>query len=145
MQNILFDKQSIQPVTGKEEQQTKTETFISSVDFSNAIERLGGDLEFFHTLTDDYVDIYENADKTFADFLTIQDLEQAERLAHNIAGLAGTFGAEKLMLIARKVEQELRDDELSQESITAFTQELGNLITAIKDFKKFHERSTPAT
>ena len=145
LQNILFDKQSIQPVTGKEEQQTKTETFISSVDFSKAIERLGGDLEFFHTLTDDYIDIYENADETFADFLTIQDLEQAERLAHNIAGLAGTFGAEKLMLIARKVEQELRDDELSQESITAFTQELGNLITAIKDFKKFHERSTPAT
>lgn len=146
LQKIFFDKQPTQPVIGKDEQETKTETHNSSVDFSKAIERLGGDLEFFQTLTNDYVDIYGNADETFADLLTIQDLEQAERLAHNIAGLAGTFGAEKLMLVARKVEQELRaGGELSKKSTAAFTQELANLITAIKEFKKSHEHSTPTT
>lgn len=121
LQNILFDKQAIQ-----------------GFDFSNAIDTLGGDPEFFYSLTNDYINIYGNADEAFTGFLKAQDIEQAERLVHNIAGLSATFGAENLRLIARKVEQELRaDSEVCEESITTFVQELVNLVAA---FKEFHER-----
>lgn len=121
LQNILFDKQAIQ-----------------GFDFSNAIDTLGGDPEFFYSLTNDYINIYGNADEAFKGFLKAQDIEQAERLVHNIAGLSATFGAENLRLIARKVEQELRaDSEVCEESITTFAQELVNLVAA---FKEFHER-----
>ena len=121
LQNILFDKQAIQ-----------------GFDFSNAIDTLGGDPEFFYSLTNDYINIYENADEAFTSFMKAQDIEQAERLVHNIAGLSATFGAENLRLIARKVEQELRaESEVCEESITTFVQELVNLVAA---FKEFHER-----
>tara|TARA_B110000263_G_scaffold238799_1_gene240386 strand:- start:43 stop:738 length:696 start_codon:yes stop_codon:yes gene_type:complete len=121
LQNILFDKQAIQ-----------------GFDFSNAIDTLGGDPEFFYSLTNDYINIYGNADEAFKGFLKAQDIEQAERLVHNIAGLSATFGAENLRLIARKVEQELRaESEVCEESITTFVQELVNLVAT---FKEFHER-----
>jgi PAS domain S-box-containing protein len=143
LQNILFDKQVIQPVTQKEEPEKNTDQFIQGFDFSKAIDALGGDREFFHSLTNDYINIYGNAHETFTNFLKAQDIEQAERLVHNIAGLSTTFGAENLRLIARKVEQELRaDNEACEESITTFAQELGNLVAAIKEF---HERYKPET
>ncbi len=143
LQNILFDKQAIQPVTQKEEPEKNADQFIQGFDFGNAIETVGGDVEFFHSLTNDYINVYGNADEAFTNFLKAQDIEQAERLVHNIAGLSSTFGAENLRVIARKVEQELRaDSEVCEESITTFVQELGNLVAAIKEF---HERYKPET
>ena len=138
LQNILFDKQAIQPATHTEEPEKNGDQFIQGFDFSNAIDTLGGDPEFFYSLTNDYINIYGNADEAFKGFLKAQDIEQAERLVHNIAGLSATFGAENLRLIARKVEQELRaESEVCEESITTFVQELVNLVAA---FKEFHER-----
>jgi CheY-like chemotaxis protein len=126
LQNILFDKQAIQ-----------------GFDFSNAIDTLGGDPEFFYSLTNDYINIYGNADEAFKGFLKAQDIEQAERLVHNIAGLSATFGAENLRLIARKVEQELRaESEVCEESITTFVQELVNLVAAFKEFNERYKAET---
>jgi len=57
--------------------------------------------------------------------------------------LAGTSGTEALMLIARRVEQDLQaDDEVSEENITTFTQELSNFVAAIIEF---HEGNKTAT
>ena len=126
LQNILFDKQAIQ-----------------GYDFSNAIDTLDGDPEFFYSLTNDYINIYGNADEAFKGFLKAQDIEQAERLVHNIAGLSATFGAENLRLIARKVEQELRaESEVCEESITTFVQELVNLVAAFKEFNERYKAET---
>jgi CheY-like chemotaxis protein/HPt (histidine-containing phosphotransfer) domain-containing protein len=126
LQNILFDKQAIQ-----------------GFDFSNAIDTLGGDPGFFYSLTNDYINIYGNADEAFKGFLKAQDIEQAERLVHNIAGLSATFGAENLRLIARKVEQELRaESEVCEESITTFVQELVNLVAAFKEFNERYKAET---
>lgn len=126
LQNILFDKQAIQ-----------------GFDFSNAIDTLGGDPEFFYSLTNDYINIYGNADEAFTSFMKSQDIEQAERLVHNIAGLSATFGAENLRLIARKVEQELRaESEVCEESITTFVQELVNLVAAFKEFNERYKAET---
>ena len=141
LQDVLFDNQAIQPVTQKDESKTKGDQFYQGFDFSDAIDTLGGDPEFFYSLSKDYINIYGNADETFTNFLKAQDIRQAERLAHNIAGLSATFGAKKLRKIARKVEQELRaDSEVCEESITTFLQELLNLVAALK---VFHERYTP--
>ena len=97
----------------KEEREKNADQFIQDFDFSNAIDTLGGDLEFFHSLTNDYINIYGNADEAFTNFLKAQDIEQAERLVHNIAGLSATF-----------------------------VQELGNLAAAIKEFHERYKPET---
>ena len=141
LQNILVDERAIQPVTQNEEPERNEDYFIQGFDFSKAIDTLGGDPEFFYSLSNEYINIYGNADEAFKNFLKDQDIAQAERLVHNIAGLSATFSAKNLRLIARKIEQDFKaDNEVSEKDITTFVQELGNLATA---FKIFHERYKP--
>ena len=142
LQRVILDNQATQPVNQKEESKTEGDQLIQGFNFSDAIDTLGGDPEFFYKLSKDYINIYGNADETFTNFLKAQDIKEAERLAHNIAGLSATFGAQKLRQIARKVEQEIRaNNEVCEESITTFVQEMLNLVAALK---VFHERYKPA-
>ncbi len=129
LQNLLFDTQAIQPLPKKQElkQELKQDEekgqglFIRGVNFGNAIDSHGGDLDFLHTLIGDFVEIYGKADAQFTNFLRAQDIEQADRLIHNIAGLSGTFGAEGLMLVAKKVGKELQaENEDCEENIEKF-------------------------
>jgi PAS domain S-box-containing protein len=139
LQKLLLETKAIQSVPEKKSE----DLIIRGVNFGKAIASHDGDLEFLYTLTGDFVNIYGKADEEFTNFLNAQDIEQADRLIHNIAGLSGTFGAEELMLIARSVEQELRaDNEVSEESIAAFRQELGNFVTAIREFQEGSKATT---
>ena len=140
--NVGFDHFLTKPVNYDALQSVLFDTQTTpGFDFSDAIETLGGDPEFFYSLSKDYINIYVNADVTFTNFLKAPDIEQAARLAHNIAGLSATFGAESLRMIARKVEQELRaNNEVCEESITTFEEELLNLVAALRVFQN---RYTP--
>lgn len=92
--------------------------YVRGVNFGNAINSHGGDVQFLITLTSDFINIYGNADSQIAGFLAERDIEQAERLIHNIAGISGTFGAEDLMETCRKVEREIERTHRSLNQIT---------------------------
>lgn len=63
---------------------------------------------------------------------TEQDCDKAERLVHNIAGVAGSFDAISLMNISRDIEHFLQNSEGDIKTLQMiFSQELSNFISAI--------------
>ncbi len=113
------------------------EYIVRGVNFGNAIDSHGGDLEFLVTLTNDFISFYGTADETLKSHLDNAELEPAERLVHNIAGLSGTFGANALMESARNVERELQETgEVSAESFAGLKDDLENFVAAIHEFQE---------
>ena len=82
-------------------------------------------------------------DEELVSFLHDNELVSAERLIHNIAGLAGTFGADSLMKIAREVEDELRDEHsVAEKLLSELSIELNNFIAAIEEFRLLNRSET---
>ena len=118
---------------------------INGVKFGNAIEMHGGDIDFLITLTGDFINIYGEVDDALKAHIAAKDWEQSERLMHNIAGLAGTFGAESLMATARKIEQSLKDSQsTSNEELIELSTALGNFKDAIEKFQNMGKARTDA-
>lgn len=68
------------------------------------------------------------------------DKEKAERLMHNVAGVAGNFGGLKLMEAARRLEHQLHDDiNPSDKNLSSFTKELENFVLAIEEYHRSSE------
>ncbi len=109
---------------------------IRGVNFGNALASHGGDVEFLVTLTGDFINFYGEADKDLEMHLARNELEAAERLVHNIAGISGTFGADALMQSARKVEQELVSEGCVQTATSqSLSADLENFVAAIREFQ----------
>ncbi|MBO6563313.1 MAG: AAA family ATPase [Pseudomonadales bacterium] len=124
---IIDDKREPQP----------EELIVRGVDFGNAIDSHGGDLAFMVALTNDFISFYGTADQTLKTYLDNAELESAERLVHNIAGLSGTFGANALMEAARGVERELQDTgEVSAKTFARLKDDLENFVAAIHEFQE---------
>lgn len=110
---------------------------VRGVNFSRALESHSGDKEFLVQLTGDFKEFYGQADEDLKNHLEQQNLEEAERLAHNIAGIAGSFGADALMRTARAAEGEIKDSQqCSQDSLQSFSAELANFVAAIDEFQQ---------
>jgi CheY-like chemotaxis protein/anti-sigma regulatory factor (Ser/Thr protein kinase) len=105
--------------------------------FDRAINNHDGDVPFVVTLTSDFISYYADADTEVKALLERQDQEGAERLMHNIAGIAGAFGADRLMASARTIEQVLRNDgEPTSDQFETLTKEHSNFLTAIEEFQQ---------
>ncbi|MBL6690122.1 MAG: AAA family ATPase [Pseudomonadales bacterium] len=92
------------------EQENSRDYVVRGVNFGKAIDSHGGDTDFLITLTNDFINFYGHADEALRAHLDNSELEPAERLVHNIAGLSGTFGATALMDASRRVEKELQEN-----------------------------------
>ena len=121
--------------TGPEEKSWQCS--IRGVNFGKAIASHSGDIEFLVSLTGDFLEIYARADQQVIDHLDAGETEEAERLLHNIAGIAGSFGADRLMEATRHAEQELREkQEVTASAMAGFQDELGNFVAAIDEFRQ---------
>lgn len=108
---------------------------ILGVDFRLALKNHDQDEFLLNRLTHDFLEIYGSAANTLRQWLKIDDTEQAARLMHNIAGVAGSFGANKLMDNCREFEHQIQDHGgLETHHIEAFELELNNLIKAIEHY-----------
>jgi len=106
---------------------------ILGIDFGQALRNHDGDLDLLNRLTGTFIEIYNHADEELDSFLACQDFDQSERLMHNIAGVAGSFGATTLMNISREIEHSLQTGTTELEDLReTFSRELGNLVTAIE-------------
>jgi len=115
---------------------------LRGIDFSHAIENHGGDVQFLLTLTVDFIEIYGAADQDLRRHIDQGNLEPAERLAHNLAGLSGIFGATALMESARSLETELmQTSTVSDEGFSQFQAELENFVCAIREFQDRNQLS----
>ena len=105
------------------------------MDFGVALKNHDDDEFLLNRLTQDFVEIYGDSANLLRQTLNPDDIEQAERLMHNIAGVAGSFGAMKLMDHCRRFEHLIRDrGGLEAQHIDQFEAELLNLIKAIEQY-----------
>ena len=121
---------SIQPTS------EATETSPDRVDFNLALRNHDHDQVLMARLLKDFVRIYGSAPDDLKQHLDGADTEKAERLAHNIAGVAGSFGALALMQTARDLEHLIQDGHADLEDVlTAFRLESENFVEAIAAFE----------
>ena len=114
-----------------------TASNIRGIDFGKALSSHDFDEELLLRLSNDFVSIYGQADDQFLELLKDDDTEKAERLVHNIAGVAGSFGASSLMQSARALEHSLRrSSRPDQAALLEFSHELENLVIAIGIYHK---------
>ncbi len=112
---------------------------IMGIDFAQALRSHGNDDALLGRLLSEFVKIYNHADEDLANFVASDMQEKAERLTHNIAGVAGSFGASSLMHTARQLEHKLianrnQDELLSAEDMKPFETELHNFVSAIEQY-----------
>ena len=106
---------------------------IRGINFGQALRNHGDDLELLNRLTDTFIEIYQHSDDELSNLVVTEDYVKAERLVHNIAGVAGSFGATSLMNISRDIEHFLQNADGEIEPLQmVFSQELSNFISAIQ-------------
>jgi len=107
---------------------------IPDINTPLGIERLGGQEEFYRQLLIKFVHQYENVVDTVGNAIINEQWDVAQRLIHNIKGTAGSLGAEVLHEEVTKLEQRLKDKD-----ITDVTVDLAPLLQATEQI--FHHVS----
>ncbi len=133
---------------GVQTQQRKDPTkvgVINGVDFDRPLKNHEYDFELVSRLLGDFIELYGNAGHDLDELMVGAQLEQAERLLHNVAGVAGSFGGLELMTAARQLEDDLSNSEDSCVDATAFNASLENFTAAIRVFlaRYCQESETP--
>ncbi|HKI73105.1 MAG TPA: ATP-binding protein, partial [Pseudomonadales bacterium] len=109
---------------------------IRGVDFGRALRNHANDQALLSQLMTEFLKIYENSDQQLKELIAEPDMTRAERLAHNIAGVAGSFGAMMLMQAARAIEHRLIEGVTELETeIADFSRELANFVAAINQYQ----------
>jgi len=125
----------------------RTKYQIRGIDFDKALSNHDHDKVLFTKLSKEFIRIYEHADREFCSLLAIDsngdqtdsdlsaEKEKAERLMHNVAGVAGNFGGLNLMEAARGLEHQLtKNMKPSKQNLASLSRELENFVQAIKDY-----------
>jgi CheY-like chemotaxis protein len=108
---------------------------IRGINFGLALRNHDDDEFLLDKLTQDFQNFYRDAALELKKALDNEQEEQAERLTHNIAGVAGSFGAENLMLYSRKLEHLIqKHGGLLPHHFEHFELEMATLLTAIDEF-----------
>ncbi len=105
---------------------------IPGMDVELALHHHNDDLELLTRMTASFVDIYASAAEDLKSLLEAGKLSDAVRLVHNIAGVAGSFGALQLTETARSIERVIQQGNIPGDSMQQeFSSELAGLIDAI--------------
>ncbi|MCB1647739.1 MAG: response regulator, partial [Pseudomonadales bacterium] len=109
---------------------------VNGIRLGHALRNHGNDENLLITLMREFGKFYGNADNTLLDYLRNHELKEAERLAHNIAGVSGSFGAMRLMEVSRVIEHRIAagQEDLSKEA-NRFADELHNFLGVIRRYE----------
>ena len=106
----------------------------TSLNIEKALSALGGNQGLYKKVLIRFRDSYAEAGVTIAAHVANGELQEAERLAHTMKGLAGNLGAEDLVVVAQNLEHLLRNhtgDKDYQDALALFTNELARTMRAI--------------
>ena len=84
---------------------------VPGIDVGEAIKNHNGNVRLMIKLMGDFGRYYGDAGPKIREQIAMQDYENAERLAHNLHGVAGSFGAKRLKDAAKTLEMALVNDE----------------------------------
>lgn len=107
------------------------------IDFERALRNHAKDIPLLMRLMAEFQKIYEYADDELREFIRQNEGIEARRLAHNVAGVAGSFGGMKLTEVARAMEHGLAtgSEEDLEPLLSAFSSELAKFVAAIEQFQ----------
>ena len=77
---------------------------LPGIDISQAIRGHNGNIKLMVKLMGDFGTYYGDAGAKMRSFVTAEQFEEAERLAHNLHGVAGSFGAKRLKEASKTLE-----------------------------------------
>ena len=97
---------------------------------NKAIEFLGGQEDMYNKHVERFRENYKNSSSELMGYLKVGNIEEAQRLAHSIKGLAGTLGMSTLQRTAARLEQTIAEDNSSEltSAIKAFSIALTDVI-----------------
>jgi signal transduction histidine kinase/response regulator RpfG family c-di-GMP phosphodiesterase/HPt (histidine-containing phosphotransfer) domain-containing protein len=87
---------------------------VSGIDLEAAREKVGLKEATFMRLIGDFQKRYRDFPEDLKTFLDQQNIEEARRLVHTLAGLAGTFGFDDLRKESKAVEAVLKDEPVDE-------------------------------
>jgi signal transduction histidine kinase/CheY-like chemotaxis protein/HPt (histidine-containing phosphotransfer) domain-containing protein len=109
-------------------------TFIDGIDIDAGLRRVMGKRQRYVSLLHSFCQTKANADIEIRQALIAGELEDAERLAHTIKGLAGQIGAHNLQSCAEQLETVIREHGSTQvvsDKLDIFANALANQVAAI--------------
>ena len=108
--------------------------------FAVALENHNDDPEFLSSLLGEFLKFYSNAGQELEDFINSTDQqEQAVRLAHNLASVAGSFGAIDLLGFSRELEKcLLANDTKAIDHLADLKEALKIFVEEIHQFRSKH-------
>lgn len=106
---------------------------IAEIDMEKGLRRIGGNVDLYRKLLLKLRRNYAKAPNETQDLINKGELEEAQRLAHTIKGVAGNIGAAALQSAAQGVENALRGDDVekAQQGLAAFQSAMSAVVEAL--------------
>ena len=84
---------------------------VAGIDIGQAIRGHNGNVKLMIRLMGDFGRYYGDAGVKMRGYITTEAFEEAERLAHNLHGVAGSFGARRLKEASKTLELAIASEE----------------------------------
>ncbi len=127
-ENLIVHKNITHPTTV-----SRLPEHLPGIDIKTGLDMVAGKEEAYKKIVSGFCDKYKNFAEEISVLLTKEDTGPAQKLIHNLSGIAGNIGAMNLYSAAQELHQELREQGMMDNSTTfnkfkdSFTQ---TLITA---------------
>jgi len=115
---------------------------LPGFDVESSLTRVGGNRKLYKKLLIKFRDDYSNSFEEIQRALENSNLEDAERYAHTVKGVAGNIGVNKLHKIAGDLEAAIRKQETDRYDsiLKEFSRELSKALTTLKALEPEEER-----
>ena len=109
---------------------------INSLDIENALRRIGGNKKLYNKILNKFIENQKESADKIKHFIEIDNLEEAEMVAHTTKGVAGNIGHLKLQEISSDLEKSLKDkDKISYNPLVeSFEDTLKEFIKELEEF-----------
>lgn len=106
---------------------------LSSIDTENGLYRVGGDLETYQIILEDYLNNYCGIYDRLISYLSSGKYEEAIRDFHTFKGVSGSIGSEKLYNLGKSIEELLKNNSLDKNNpiLPELNKELNSVISQL--------------
>ena len=111
-----------------------TNTINTSLDTEEGLYICGEDESFYKDILQEFINNYQNSDKTLNDLLSNNKLAEADQLLLDIIGVAANIGATQLTNIAQQLKNSLNEKEKAILLLQNYSTELATLIHTITTY-----------
>jgi CheY-like chemotaxis protein len=110
---------------------------LPGIDIESGLARVGGNKKLYRKLLIKLRTDYSNSTEEIKEAIKNNNLDDAERFAHTVKGVAGNIGVNNLQKTAADLEAGIRERKTDEYEnlLNKFSGELGRVITTLQDLK----------